>query len=151
VCNQCVTVRHIQREVFFFFLVGLGVELMALCFAKHAVFCLSHTSSPFCSGLEVGVSWTICLGWPWTSILLISASQVAGITVWARAPSWKAFSAHSTWLVLLHRRNAVTLSIFQCATKKPSPPSLHPRQSSFAGEEWERKASSFHLHCEMWK
>jgi hypothetical protein len=26
------------------------------------------------------VSWTICLGWPWTSVLQISASQVAGIT-----------------------------------------------------------------------
>jgi hypothetical protein len=24
--------------------------------------------------------WTICLGWPWTTILLISASQLAGIT-----------------------------------------------------------------------
>jgi hypothetical protein len=27
-----------------------------------------------------GVLWTICLSWPWTMILLISASQVARIT-----------------------------------------------------------------------
>jgi hypothetical protein len=26
------------------------------------------------------VSWTVCLGWPWTMFLPISASQVAGIT-----------------------------------------------------------------------
>jgi hypothetical protein len=26
------------------------------------------------------ISWTICLGWPWVVILLISASQVARIT-----------------------------------------------------------------------
>jgi hypothetical protein len=30
--------------------------------------------------LEMGVLQTICLGWPWTKILLISASQVAKIT-----------------------------------------------------------------------
>jgi hypothetical protein len=41
---------------------------------------LSHTSSAFCSGyFGDGVSWTICLGWPCTEILLISASQVARI------------------------------------------------------------------------
>jgi hypothetical protein len=27
-----------------------------------------------------GVSWTILLGWPWTVILLVSASQVVKIT-----------------------------------------------------------------------
>jgi hypothetical protein len=30
--------------------------------------------------LEMGVSWTICLDWPWTLILPISAPQVARIT-----------------------------------------------------------------------
>jgi hypothetical protein len=46
------------------------------------VFCLlSHTSSPHSSGyFGAGVSWTIYPGWPQTSILLISASQVARIT-----------------------------------------------------------------------
>jgi hypothetical protein len=40
--------------------------------------------SPFCSGYfgdgRGGVSWTLCLGWPKTMILLILASQVARIT-----------------------------------------------------------------------
>jgi hypothetical protein len=30
--------------------------------------------------LKMGISWTICPGWPWTMILLISASQVVRIT-----------------------------------------------------------------------
>jgi hypothetical protein len=42
---------------------------------------LSQTSSPFCSGyFGDRISQTICLGWPWTMILLILASQVARIT-----------------------------------------------------------------------
>jgi hypothetical protein len=42
---------------------------------------LSPMSSPFCSVyFGDGVSWTVCMGWPWTMILLISASQVARIT-----------------------------------------------------------------------
>jgi hypothetical protein len=42
---------------------------------------LSHTSNPFCSGyFGDGVSVTISLGWPETSILLISASQVARVS-----------------------------------------------------------------------
>jgi hypothetical protein len=48
---------------------------------------LSHTCSPFCSGyFGDGVSWTICLGWPQTSILPISASQVARITSVSHQP-----------------------------------------------------------------
>jgi hypothetical protein len=42
---------------------------------------LSHSTSPFCDGLFWDrVSWTICLGWLWTAILLISASWVDRIT-----------------------------------------------------------------------
>jgi hypothetical protein len=42
---------------------------------------LSHTSSPFHCGYFGGkVSRTICLDWPQTAILLISASQLARIT-----------------------------------------------------------------------
>jgi hypothetical protein len=40
--------------------------------------------------LEMGVSWTICLGWPQTEILLTSASQVVrikGMSQWHLAPS----------------------------------------------------------------
>jgi hypothetical protein len=41
---------------------------------------LNHTSSPFCTGyVGDGVSQTVCLGWPLTVFLLISASQVARI------------------------------------------------------------------------
>jgi hypothetical protein len=49
--------------------------------AKQVLYCLSHTSSQFCSGYSgAGVLQTICPGWPQTSILPILASQVAGIT-----------------------------------------------------------------------
>jgi hypothetical protein len=49
--------------------------------AKQLLYHLSHTFSPFCSGyVEDGVLGTICLGWPQTTVLLISASQVARIT-----------------------------------------------------------------------
>jgi hypothetical protein len=42
---------------------------------------LSHTSNPFFSGyFRNGGSRTICPGWPWTTILQISPSQVARIT-----------------------------------------------------------------------
>jgi hypothetical protein len=42
---------------------------------------LSHTSSAFCYGyFGDGVSQTICLDWPRTMTLPISASQVAWIT-----------------------------------------------------------------------
>jgi hypothetical protein len=50
-------------------------------FVKQALYILSHTSSPFCSGdFGDGFSQTVLLGWPRTTILLISASQVARIT-----------------------------------------------------------------------
>jgi hypothetical protein len=32
------------------------------------------------------VSWTFWLGWPWTAIFLISASQVARLQIWASPP-----------------------------------------------------------------
>jgi hypothetical protein len=49
--------------------------------AKQVLYSLGHTSSPFCSGyFGDRVSQTVCLGWPQTMILLISASQVAKIT-----------------------------------------------------------------------
>jgi hypothetical protein len=41
---------------------------------------LSHSPALFCEGCFWGrVSWTICLGWLWTMIFLISASWVARI------------------------------------------------------------------------
>jgi hypothetical protein len=52
----------------------LAFELRGFVFGKQALYCFSHTSSPFCSGyFGDGVLATICLGWPGTGILLISA------------------------------------------------------------------------------
>jgi hypothetical protein len=49
--------------------------------AKEALYALCHTSSPFFHGyFGDGVSWTICLGWSWTAIILISAFQIGRIT-----------------------------------------------------------------------
>jgi hypothetical protein len=56
---------------------GTGVSTQGFMLAKQVV----QTASPFCPGyFGDGVSQTICLGWPQTSILPISASQVARIT-----------------------------------------------------------------------
>jgi hypothetical protein len=60
--------------------VVLWFELRALL--EEQVLCpLNHTSSSFCSGYfgDWGVSGTICLDWPQTVILPISASKVARI------------------------------------------------------------------------
>jgi hypothetical protein len=59
---------------------GLGFQLRAPHLHKQALYHLSHTSSLFCSGyFGDEVSRTVCLGWPQTAILLISASQVTKI------------------------------------------------------------------------
>jgi hypothetical protein len=44
--------------------------------------------------VEMGVSLTFCLGWPWTMIFLISSSQVVGITR-SLCHSFVAFRAYS--------------------------------------------------------
>jgi hypothetical protein len=57
-----------------------GFWTQGFVLAKQALCSSSHTSSSFCSGyFGNGMSWTICSGWPWATILLISASQVARI------------------------------------------------------------------------
>jgi hypothetical protein len=53
---------------------------------------------------EDGVSWTICLGWPWTVILPISASQVAkitGVSHLCLIRTWVFAQAHLEPLILL--------------------------------------------------
>jgi hypothetical protein len=65
------------------FLVGLVFKLRALHLqsrhsAAWAILTVLHFALDI---LEMGVSWTICLGWPQTVILLTSVSQVARITV----------------------------------------------------------------------
>jgi hypothetical protein len=79
--------QNICVYVYTYAFVGLGFELRA----SH----LSHTYSSFCSG---------CFGdevWPWTAILLISASQVAGIYVWATG-AWLSFSFNPCILCLTY-------------------------------------------------
>jgi hypothetical protein len=68
----CIILYHII--LYFYFLVGLGSELKALC--------LSHTFSAFLFPLffEDRVSQASFLGWPQTLILQISASQATRIT-----------------------------------------------------------------------
>jgi hypothetical protein len=57
-----------------------GVSTLGFMLAKQALYHLSHTSSSFCSGyFEDSISQIICLGWPRTVILMISAFQVARI------------------------------------------------------------------------
>jgi hypothetical protein len=71
--NQCPT-----QVFFFFFFVVLGLELRA--------YTSGHSVSPFLwFFFRDRVSQTICLGWLWTSILLISASWVVmiiGVSHW---------------------------------------------------------------------
>jgi hypothetical protein len=47
------------------------------------------------------VLWTICLGWLWTTILLISASWVAGITGVSR---WRLVSSEVLTKVQMHSK-----------------------------------------------
>jgi hypothetical protein len=66
-CESPCPGRHIV------FLVILRLELRA--------YTLSHSTRPFCEGFYWDkFSRTICPGWLWTEILLISASWLAGIT-----------------------------------------------------------------------
>jgi hypothetical protein len=65
--------------VFFSGVTGVWNEVLE--FTKQVLYHLSHTFNPFCCGyFEDGFSWTICLGWPQTTILLTLASQVVRIT-----------------------------------------------------------------------
>jgi hypothetical protein len=53
---------------------------LLIYFAKQALYHLSHTFSPFYSGyFGDAIFQTVCLGWPQTSILTITASQKLGL------------------------------------------------------------------------
>jgi hypothetical protein len=73
------------------------------------LYCSSNVCSLFCCDYfgDGGVSWIICLGWPWTLVLLISAYQIARIT---------GMSHQSTYLVHLTNIHVVlticTLALF---------------------------------------
>jgi hypothetical protein len=97
--GKCSTTWAMPPALLFLFLGGLfvfccfsgtGIWTWGFMLAKQVFYCLSHRSSPFCSGyFEDGILGTVCLGWPRTWTLLISVSQVARITG----------MSHQTWLV----------------------------------------------------
>jgi hypothetical protein len=68
-----------NTPISFSLMAGLGFEFRTLClqsecsttWATHLVLSTGY--------LADGVSWTLCLGWPHTAILLVSAFQVARI------------------------------------------------------------------------
>jgi hypothetical protein len=70
----------LKKVFFFFFFAVLRLELRA--------YTLSYSISPFIFVMgffQARVSQTICLGWLWTSIPLISASwvaRIAGVSHW---------------------------------------------------------------------
>jgi hypothetical protein len=73
--KQSTPEEHIQHKhsIFSsFFISGTG-------FSNQALYYLSHTSSPFCSGYFGDGGLANYLGWPRTLILLILASQIARI------------------------------------------------------------------------
>jgi hypothetical protein len=66
--------------ILFFFFSGTGIWTQGFITAKQVLCLLSHAARPFWSAyLELELQ-AIHPGWPWTAILPISASQVAGIT-----------------------------------------------------------------------
>jgi hypothetical protein len=76
-------VFEVQNNSSFFccFFGETGVWTQDFALAKQVLYCLSHSSSPFCSVyFRDEVSPTICLSWPWIMILQISAFHVARIT-----------------------------------------------------------------------
>jgi hypothetical protein len=57
-----------------------GIWNQSFMLTKRALYCLSHTSVQiFSSYFGDWVSWTICLVWPWTVILLIS-TKITGVS-----------------------------------------------------------------------
>jgi hypothetical protein len=78
----CITVSSLLSSVFaFFFFMRLVLELRASHLQSKALYHLSHISSSFCSDyFGDGVSQTVCLGCPPTTILPISACQIVRIT-----------------------------------------------------------------------
>jgi hypothetical protein len=96
----------------------IGVWTQGFALAKQALYCLSHTFSPFCSGyFGDRVSGTSSPGWPWTSILWISASQVARITGVSQCPAiFNFLNGFHYDLFIMH-----TINVFQSYTPL-SPP-----------------------------
>jgi hypothetical protein len=85
--NERVTVKmHIVLVIIsdieaFFFLVRLGFERRALYLQSRHFMAWATTPVHFALViLHMGISWTICLGYPGSTVFWTSASQVARIT-----------------------------------------------------------------------
>jgi hypothetical protein len=74
-------VKYFLLKYQFFFFGGTGVWTQGFIFAKQALYFSTQLQYIFILWLllEMGVSWTICLGWSQTMILSISAFQLARI------------------------------------------------------------------------
>jgi hypothetical protein len=71
-----ITDSPYSQSFFFFFFEALGFG-----FSSSSSYSLSHSTSPFCvKYFRDRISWTICLGWLRTIIILIPVSWVARIT-----------------------------------------------------------------------
>jgi hypothetical protein len=106
-----------------------GVWTEALVFAKLVLYHLSHASSPFCSGYFEDGAWrTICLSWPQTWILPISASQVIRITGMSHQ-----CPADQNYLVITHTFHPLP-QFFFCLTQKLMP--ILQRQAEYPASSW---------------
>jgi hypothetical protein len=81
---------------YFFLFVMLGLEFRASCLlGRHYTTWATPLDLFYIGYFWDRVLWTTCLGWPWIVILLISASQVARITVFP-SPTPFPVSSHYT-------------------------------------------------------
>jgi hypothetical protein len=116
--------NHLPSCIFLLLFGGTGVWTQDFTLSKQMLHCFSHISGPFCSGyFGGGVLWTICLGWPWTMILLTLYSQVArviGISHWLLAWFqiffWQYWGLntgpHACWAGFLHLSHIPALFCF---------------------------------------
>jgi hypothetical protein len=109
-------------DVWIYFLSVLGFELRASCLLGsplllEPLYHLRHsTSHVLCCFFQNRVSQTVCLGWLWTVILLISASWVAritGVSHWC--PVQSVFFTKAGWVALPWNIS------FSCLTSKLGP------------------------------
>jgi hypothetical protein len=76
--DSSIQLKKKKEHLFIYFLVDLGFELGASGLQnRQALYHLSHTSSPFCSGYFGYGSLELCPDWTRTTILLTLASQGA--------------------------------------------------------------------------
>jgi hypothetical protein len=68
----------LHTEIDFFDEMGLTQDFT---FAKQAVYLLSHTYNPFCSGYlgDGGVSQSVCLAWPQNKIFSSQSPKLLGL------------------------------------------------------------------------